>query len=111
MVCCLFFLLATTFELSAMESRCYSHVPSLKILAAQRVYELGLAKNIFQQNLLDDVFFDECRNMPNRSIENHKKALLARIERDNGVAHPYNRVQERIYTYNAIGFINRKINA
>lgn len=89
--------------------RPYSRVPSLRALAAQKVQELGLVRNITEQNILDDVFVTECRHMPEQIVEKHRNEMLTRIQRNNSIAPCNGRVRERIYTYNALEYMNKKV--
>ena len=89
--------------------RPYSRVPSLRVLAAQRVLELGLVRNIIDQNTLDNVFVTECRHMPEHIVEKHRNEMLSRIQRDNSIAPCNKRVRERIHTYNALVYMNKKV--
>jgi hypothetical protein len=103
-----FFLFSViTFELSAMENHRY--IPSLKVLAVQRVYELGLVSDAMYQNVLDDVFVDELRYIPQHTVEKHKEAMRTRLHRDNSIAPCHNRVKERIHTYNTLEYMNKKM--
>lgn len=65
----------------------------LKILAAQRVDELKLSGDIVQKNTLDEIFFEECRKMPEPIFDKHMRPMLANIQRNNDIASSDKRVK------------------